>query len=215
MVLNSHLRQSFDRIPGMAGDMESEWAMFHATIVEAAVLSCGCKVAGASCGGNPQTSWWTPEVRRAVRLKRESYRAWMACGTTEAANCYWQARQCVALAVAEAKTQVWEEFGEVLEKDFWSVRKKFWQTVRRLRRGRQQLTHTVYSGSGELLTATGKWSDGEKNTLRISSIPPTRIPQRQQSQRWVLSPLGQKSPRQLNNSAGATPQQWMRFALSS
>ncbi len=53
MVFNSHVWQSFDRIPGLVGDMESKWAMFRATIVEAAVSSCGCKVAGASCRSNP------------------------------------------------------------------------------------------------------------------------------------------------------------------
>ncbi|KAI3351605.1 hypothetical protein L3Q82_020440 [Scortum barcoo] len=32
------------------------------------------KVSGACRGGNPRTRWWTPEVRDAVRLKKESYR---------------------------------------------------------------------------------------------------------------------------------------------
>ncbi|KAI3368218.1 hypothetical protein L3Q82_007945 [Scortum barcoo] len=62
MVFNSQLRQSFDCIPKEAGDMESEWALFHAAIVEAAAMSCGRKAAGASGGGNPRTRWWTPEV---------------------------------------------------------------------------------------------------------------------------------------------------------
>ena len=46
--------------------------MFSASIVDAAVQSCGCKVSGARCGGNPQTRWWKPEVRDAVKLKKES-----------------------------------------------------------------------------------------------------------------------------------------------
>lgn len=33
----------------------------------------GCKVAGISCGSNPQTCSWTPEVRGAIRLKKEAY----------------------------------------------------------------------------------------------------------------------------------------------
>ncbi|KAI3373481.1 hypothetical protein L3Q82_021949 [Scortum barcoo] len=32
----------------------------------------------------PRTRWWTPEVRDAVRLKKESYRTMLACGTPEA-----------------------------------------------------------------------------------------------------------------------------------
>ena len=56
-------------------------------------------------------------MRDAVNLK-ESYRAFLACGTPEAADGYWQAKQNVAVAVSEAKTRAWEEFGEVIENDF-------------------------------------------------------------------------------------------------
>ncbi|KAL0169720.1 hypothetical protein M9458_034316, partial [Cirrhinus mrigala] len=80
-VFNSHLRQSFNQIPREDGDIESEWTMFSASIVNAAVRSCGCRVSGASRGGNPRTRWWTSEVRDAVRLKKESYRAWLQCPT--------------------------------------------------------------------------------------------------------------------------------------
>ncbi len=115
MVFNSHLRQCFDRIPGLAEDMEPERAMFRVTIVEAAVSSCGFKGAGASHSGNPQDHWLTPEVRRAIKLKKESYRAWMACGTPSSAYCYWQTRWCAALAVAEVKTRMWEKFSEAMK----------------------------------------------------------------------------------------------------
>ncbi|KAI3360256.1 hypothetical protein L3Q82_014565 [Scortum barcoo] len=66
-------------------DIESiEWTMFSASIVDAAVRSCGRKVSGACRGGNPRTRWWTPEVRDAVRLKKESLsRTMLACGTPE------------------------------------------------------------------------------------------------------------------------------------
>ena len=45
------------------GDMESEWKLFKASIVEAAAVSCGHRVLGASRDGNPQTPWWTLVVR--------------------------------------------------------------------------------------------------------------------------------------------------------
>ncbi|KAI3363494.1 hypothetical protein L3Q82_011586 [Scortum barcoo] len=60
--------------------------MFSASIVDAAVRSCGRKVSGACRGGNPRTRWWTPEVRDAVRLKKESYRTMLACGTPDDAQ---------------------------------------------------------------------------------------------------------------------------------
>ncbi len=90
-----------------------------------------------------------PEVRRAIKLKK-------TFGTPQAADCYWRARQCAAMAVAEAKSRVWEEFGEVMERDFRSAPKKFCQTIWHLRSGGRQLAHTVYSGSRELITSIGE-----------------------------------------------------------
>ncbi|KAK3564177.1 hypothetical protein QTP86_010807 [Hemibagrus guttatus] len=154
-VFNSHLRESFNQIPREVGDIESEWTMFSTSIVDAAIRSCGRKVSGAGRGGNPRTQWWTLEVRDAVKLKKESYRAWLARGTPEAAEAYRQAKRTTAVVVSEAKTRVWEEFGEAMEKDYWTASGKFWQTVRRLRRGKQLSANTVYGGDGELLVSTG------------------------------------------------------------
>ena len=98
---NAHLRRSFNHVPGEVGDIESEWAIFCTSIFEA--------------------RWSVPVVAatpNAVKGKKESYRAFLACGTPEAADRYWQAKQCAAMAVAEAKTWAWEEFGEAMENDF-------------------------------------------------------------------------------------------------
>ena len=76
--------------------------MFRASIVEAADRCCGRKVVGACRGSNTRTRWRTPVVRDAVR--HQSFRAVLACGTPEAADGYQQAKQCAAVAVAEAKT---------------------------------------------------------------------------------------------------------------
>ena len=154
-VFNSHLRESFDQIPREAGDIEFEWTMFSASIVDVAVRSCGRKFSGACHGGNPRTWWWTLEVRDAVKMKKESYRAWLAQGTPETAKEYRQAKRAAALAVTEAKTQAWEKLGEAMEEDYQSASKKFWQNIRHLRRGKQPSINTVYGGGGALLTLTG------------------------------------------------------------
>ncbi|KAK3537553.1 hypothetical protein QTP70_013786 [Hemibagrus guttatus] len=133
-VFNSHLRESFNQIPREVGDIESEWTMFSSSIVDAAIRSFACKVSGAGHGGNPRTQWWTLEVRDAVKLKKERYPAWLARGTPEAAEAYWQAKRTTAVVVSKAKTRVWEEFDEAMEKDYRMASGKFWQTVRCLRR---------------------------------------------------------------------------------
>ncbi|KAK3542715.1 hypothetical protein QTP70_000100 [Hemibagrus guttatus] len=179
-VFNSHLRESFNQIPREVGDIESEWIMFSSSIVDAAIRSCGRKVSGAGRGGNPQTQWWTLEVRDAVKLKKESYRAWLVWGTPEAAEAYRQAEQTAAGVVSEAKTRVWEEFGEAMEKDYRTASGKFWQTVRRLRRGKQLSANTVYSGGGELLASTGdivgRWKEYFEDLFNPIDMPSVAEP---------------------------------------
>jgi len=46
-VFNSHLRMNFSHIPREVGDMESEWIVFKASIVEAAERNWGRKIIGA------------------------------------------------------------------------------------------------------------------------------------------------------------------------
>ncbi|KAI3375410.1 hypothetical protein L3Q82_021893 [Scortum barcoo] len=68
--------------------------MFSASIVDAAVRSCGRKVSGACRGGNPLN-----QVVDTGRL------------LTRTVDRYRQAKQATARTVLEAKTRVWEEFG--------------------------------------------------------------------------------------------------------
>uniref|UniRef100_A0AAV2JNG5 Reverse transcriptase domain-containing protein n=1 Tax=Knipowitschia caucasica TaxID=637954 RepID=A0AAV2JNG5_KNICA len=159
-------------VPAEEGDIESEWTMFSSSIANAAARSCGRKVSGAGPGGNPRTRWWTPAVRDAVRLKKESYRAMMVRGTPEAAVQYRQAKRAAARAVAEAKTRDWEEFGESMEHDYRSASKRFWQTVRRLRRGKQFFANTVYGAGGGLLTSTGDIVGRWKEYFEVLLNPP-------------------------------------------
>uniref|UniRef100_A0A671XIN0 Reverse transcriptase domain-containing protein n=1 Tax=Sparus aurata TaxID=8175 RepID=A0A671XIN0_SPAAU len=62
-----------------------------------------------------------------------------------------------------------------MEEDYWSASKKFWQTIRRLRRGKQSSTNTVYSGGGELLTSTGdivgRWKEYFEDLLNPTDTP--------------------------------------------
>ncbi|KAK3515774.1 hypothetical protein QTP70_031824, partial [Hemibagrus guttatus] len=159
-VFNSHLQESFNQIPR--------------------------EVSGAGHGGNPRTQWWTLEVRDAVKLKKESYRAWLAQGTPEAAEAYRQAKRTVAGVVSEAKTRVWEEFGEAMEKDYRTASGKFWQTVRHLRRGKQLSANTVCSGGGELLASTGDsvgwWKEYFEDLLNPTDTPSVEEPEAEDSE---------------------------------
>ncbi|KAI3363187.1 hypothetical protein L3Q82_011556 [Scortum barcoo] len=75
---------------------------------------------------------------------------------------YRQAKQAAARTVLEAKTsglggvRCWQEEARPWRRTIGRPRRDSnWQTVRRLRRGKQYSANTVYSAGGELLTSTG------------------------------------------------------------
>ncbi|TKS65417.1 Craniofacial development protein 2 p97 bucentaur protein [Collichthys lucidus] len=210
---NSHLRESFAHVPGEAGDIESEWTLFRSSIVEAADRSCGRKVVGACRGGGPRTRWWTPAVRDAVKLKKEAYRTLLACGSPEAADGYRHAKRNAASAVAEAKTRAWEEFGEAMESDFRTASRRFWTTIRRLRRGKQCTVNTVFSGDGVLLTSTGdvmgRWREYFEDLLNPTStsspVVVSPISGAEVAETGVVVPLFKKGDRRMcSNYRGIT-----------
>ncbi|KAK3573223.1 hypothetical protein QTP86_015134 [Hemibagrus guttatus] len=180
-VFNSHLRESFNQIPREVGDIESEWTMFSSSIVDADIQSSGHKVSGAGRGGNPRTQWWTLGVRDAVKLKKESYRAWLARGTPEAAEAYRQAKQTAAQVVSEAKTRVWEEFSEAMEKDYWMASGKFWQTVRCLRKAQRMDPATSASG-GPPIHLVGWWKEYFEDLLNPTDTPSIEEPEAEDSE---------------------------------
>ncbi|KAI3360338.1 hypothetical protein L3Q82_014647 [Scortum barcoo] len=127
--------------------------MFSASIVDA---NGGSKLwtQGLWCLSwrQPRTRWWTPELTGTGRpSKPQPGQSW---------------RQ---------KLRVWEEFGEAMEEDYRSASKRFWQTVRRLRRGKQYSANTVYSAGGELLTSTGdivgRWKKYFEDLLNPTDLP--------------------------------------------
>ncbi|KAK3569395.1 hypothetical protein QTP86_027811 [Hemibagrus guttatus] len=120
-VFNSHLRESFNQIPREVGTLSLSGPCSPPPLL----TQPSGAVSGAGRGGNPRTQWWTLEVRDAVKLKKESYRAWLARGTLEAAEAYRQAKRTAARVVSEAKTRVWEEFVEAMEKDYRTASGKF------------------------------------------------------------------------------------------
>lgn len=81
-------------------------------------------------------------VKEHVKVKKEAFRAWLARGYPKAAKKYWEARRSAALVVTKAKSWVWKEFGEAMQKDFWLASKKFRQTVG-AQEGKAEVTQVV------------------------------------------------------------------------
>ncbi|KAI3358336.1 hypothetical protein L3Q82_014777 [Scortum barcoo] len=146
-VFNSHLRKSFSQITREA---ESEWTMFSASIVDAAVRSCGCK--------------------------NESYRTMLALGLlTQLTG--------IGRPSKPQPGRSWRQKTSGLGGGFGSVR-PWRRTIGRPRRDSGKPSGASEGGSSTLPTLftvqvgsccpqLGTLSDSGRNTLRISSIPPT------------------------------------------
>ncbi|KAK3510619.1 hypothetical protein QTP70_011885 [Hemibagrus guttatus] len=73
-----------------------------------------------------------------------------------------------------------------MEKDYRTASGKFWQTVRRLRRGKQLSANTVYGGGGELLVSTGdivrRWKEYFEDLLNSTDTPSAEEPEAEDSE---------------------------------
>ncbi|KAI3373307.1 hypothetical protein L3Q82_006604 [Scortum barcoo] len=116
------------------------------------------------------------------------------------------------------KLRVWEEFGEAMEEDYRSASKRFWQTVRRLRRGKQYSANTVYSAGGELLTSTGdivgRWKKYFEDLLNPTDLPSSEEAEAGDSE--VDSSITQAEVTEVvRKLLGGKAPGWMRSALST
>ncbi|KAI3352226.1 hypothetical protein L3Q82_005589 [Scortum barcoo] len=119
------------------------------------------------------------------------------------------------------KLRVWEEFGEAMEEDYRSASKRFWQTVRRLRRGKQYSANTVYSAGGELLTSTEDIVvETVEEILFEDLLNPTDLPSNEEAEAGdseVDSSITQAEVTEVVRKllAVARRRGWMRSALST
>ncbi|KAK3539305.1 hypothetical protein QTP86_034177 [Hemibagrus guttatus] len=73
-----------------------------------------------------------------------------------------------------------------MEEDYRTASGKFWQTVRRLRRGKQLSANTVYGGGGELLVSAGdivgRWKEYFEDLLNPTDTPSVEEPEAEDSE---------------------------------
>ncbi|KAI3352139.1 hypothetical protein L3Q82_020951 [Scortum barcoo] len=153
--------------------------MFSASIVDAkAVRSCGrLRSLVPVVAATPNPWWWTPEVKGCRQAEEESPigPCWPVGLLTQLTGTGRPSKLQQPGRSWRQKLRVWEEFGEAMEEDYRSASKRFWQTVRCLRRGKQYSANTVYSAGGELLTSTGdivgRWKKYFEDLLNPTDLP--------------------------------------------
>jgi exonuclease III len=143
------------QVPAEEADVETEWLLFRTAVLGAATVACGVKRVGAD-SARRTTAWWTDTVRVAVAEKKAAYRSWLERQDADSRQRYVALRDSAKRVVAEAKASSWEAFGRKLEDDHQSANKVFWQTIRRLRKGRAPATRSIKDARGRLLTSEGE-----------------------------------------------------------
>ena len=121
------------------------------------------------------------------------------------------------MAVTEANTRTWEEFCEAMNNDFRTALKRFWTTIRCLRRGKQCIINTVYGGDGALLTSTwdvvDRWKEYFEDLLNPTDTSSGK--EAGPGDSGVGSPIsGAEVAKVVRKLLVAGPRGWMRSAPS-
>ncbi|VDP06045.1 unnamed protein product [Soboliphyme baturini] len=92
--------------------------------LEAAAECCGFKWVCLPPGGQKKPSWWTREVEMALKQKA-AFKKWLGNKGPSIRMPYVAVRKAAVELVANAETDSWEKFGEVLECNFQMTNKIF------------------------------------------------------------------------------------------
>ncbi|TWW66800.1 hypothetical protein D4764_20G0008320 [Takifugu flavidus] len=142
-----HLVESFDHVPGEVGDIESEWTMFRASIVEVADRW-------------PQGGWCLSWRQCPNLLVDTSGQAECSYGGSEAKTRAWE----------EFGEAMGNDF-RTASKRFWTTI----QRLRKGKQCRGEAVNTVYSGDGVLLTSTrdvvDRWKEYFEDLLNPTNAP--------------------------------------------
>ncbi|KAJ3586871.1 hypothetical protein NHX12_013263 [Muraenolepis orangiensis] len=105
-----------------------------------------------------------------------------------------------------------------MEKDFQSAPKSFWQTIRRLRRGKRGSMQAVYSKGGTLLTSTeeviGQWKEHFEELLNPTTPSTVETELEDEGQQTSIS-LDEVNVVVKHLRSGKAPGVWLVAGLSS
>ncbi len=146
-----NIEQMFSQIPPVESEAELEWQLFKTSLTAAAAKACGFKRVIVGVGKKP-TPWYTKEVREIVNEKKKRFRDWLKTKSSETRLAYNNAKKAVKDAVSTAKMKSWENFGMELENNYRGAQKLFWQTVRRIRKGKGCAIRSIKDQNGTILT---------------------------------------------------------------
>ena len=128
--------------------LEHLWLKYKNALNESANEVCGRKIIG---GNKKRTAWWSEEVKRKVKEKKDAWKKYLASKNLEDYEIYKVKRKAAKEEVRKSKQNEWEKFGEKLEKDFNDNQKLFWGAMKRCRKGNSSSARHVKNSNGEMV----------------------------------------------------------------
>lgn len=130
-------------------NLEILWNYFKNTILQIATKICG---SSKKINYRKQTSWWTNDIKRQIKIKKKSWTTYLSNRTTNNYEQYKNERKRVKQLVSEAKKKQWIEFGEKMETDSKGNQKLFYKTLKSLRKEKTPDVTNIKNKNGEMLT---------------------------------------------------------------
>ena len=156
-LFEAKFAEKFEGLPARCEGIEIEWENFKKFVLSVAEECLG----SVSCGGgNKKTRWWNADIRAAVLEKRKLFLIWLQDKTDEKKEAYRIIKQRVKGLVKAAKDEAWKKFGEELEEAGQGRGKKFWSTIKSIRRGGER------EGCGSILDKDGQLVTEKRDVLK-------------------------------------------------
>ena len=153
------------------GDVENEWMAFKDAVIRCASRVCGMKRLSKK-GIRKGSEWWSEEVERLVKCKREMYVVWLQNKCPQLYERYKSIRNEVKRVVRRAKREADVRWGERLVEDFTSNKKMFWREVNRTRKGVEMKEECVKDVNGRVLAESDevceRWKEYFDGLLNVN-----------------------------------------------
>ena len=145
----TELGKFFEKATDCGGeDVEGAWNEFKRAVLAVTEWVVGRQRAGKH---RKATSWWSSDVKKAVKSKKWLYRKALNDWTDESWKLYKEARKIAKQVVWETKGKDLVTEGKMLQKDYLSNRKRFWQKVKGEERA-PKTNASIETKDGKVLT---------------------------------------------------------------
>nr|CAH7736536.1 unnamed protein product [Callosobruchus chinensis] len=130
-------------------DVKRLWTVFKNIVISSAENACGVSSMNKS---KKQTRWWSDEIKRQVKIKKEKWNAYMDCKTAEKYDEYKKERIKTKEMVIKAKKDSWEEFGRKMEQDSKGNQKLFYRVLKGMKNPSQYHLQNIKDKNNDIIT---------------------------------------------------------------